>query len=137
MQRMTIRTQLGLQALWQEQSKSTEGDDTAVELGRRAVQAMFPHGAPSPFIAEQLTQAVARVERCRAEDTDGTTGQTNPQPMTRSTLESGEVHESVAHLPQNVGAFDMDPDEWKDEWGRLLNKWNNERRIWEPIDYKD
>lgn len=98
---------------------------------------MFPHGAPSPSVAEQLTQAMAKLERCRAENTDGQTGQEFPRPMTKSTLERGEVHESVAELPKRQGAFEIGPEAWKDEWGRPLNRWNEERKIWEPIDYKD
>lgn len=138
MRKLTIRTQFDLQAHWREQSKNTEREDMAVELGKRAVHAMFPHGGiPSPSVVEQLTQAVARVERCRVEDTDSQTGQEFPCPMTRSTLKLGKVHESVAHLPQRCSAFDMDPEGRKDAWGRLLNRWNEERKIWEPIDYED
>jgi hypothetical protein len=137
MRKLTIRTQFDLQAHWHEQSKNMAGEDTAVELGRHAVHAMFPHGAPSPSVAEQLTQAVARVERCRAEDTDSQTGREFPQPMLRPLLEVGQLHESVAELPRNVGAFELNPEGRTDEWGRPLNKWNEERKIWEPIDYKD
>jgi len=135
MQRLTVRTEFGLRLLWREQSKTTEGEDTAQELGKRAVAAMFPNGGPSSSVAEQLQNAIARVERCRAEDTSKD-GAEHPTPMTLSTLQTGNLHESVAELPKRIGELEMSPATYVDEYGRPLNRWNDARKIWEPIEYE-
>lgn len=136
MPQLTIRTEFDLQQLSREQSISTEKRDTARQRASEAVHGMFPHGSPSEEVARQLTDALARIESCREEDTDSQ-GRQRPRPMTLTTMQSGEVHESVEHLPQRYGAFDMSPEGRTDEYGRPLNKFNKERGIWEPLDYGD
>lgn len=133
---LTMRTQFDLQLHSREQSKTTEEQDTALEHGKIAVDAMFRGAPPSDSVALQLTEAFARIERCRQQDTLEEGGE-RPRPMTLSPLQSGEVHESVADLPQRVGGFDIDPDGRTDARGRPLNKFDEDRGIWEPVYYKD
>lgn len=136
MQRLTIRTEFALQQHWREQSIDTEGQDTALQHGKQVVAAAFPQGSPSDFVAASLANAFARVERCRSEDTNDA-GHEAPRPMTLTTLQSGEVHESVAHLPQTIGGFEIDPGQFTDARGRPMNRFDEGRMIWEPIEYQD
>ena len=135
MRQLTIRDEFGLRQLWREQSRNTEGEDTALQVGKDAVTAMFPHGVPSGHVADQLANALADVERHQQANTNPKTGEVKPTPLTKSTLQRCPVHSSVEHLPQRTGAFEMDPGGYRDEYDRPLNKWNDLRKIWEPVYY--
>jgi hypothetical protein len=57
--------------------------------------------------------------------------------MTLSTLQMGDVHESVEHLPKRIGAFDIPVDERTDAKGRPIHRWDEEKQYWAPIEYGD
>ena len=86
----------------------------ALQVGTDAVKAMFPHGVPSGRVAEQLANAVADVERHQKEHTNPKTGEVKQVPLTKSTLQRLPVHASVEHLPQHMGAFELDPGGYRD-----------------------
>ncbi len=133
MRRLTIREDFGLHVLSLAQRKNTEQRDRVKEVGEAAVQRMFPHGQVSPGVAQSLVVAVSRLERCREQDTDDK-GVEHPSPITRSTLDLG-VPESMKHLPQRRGAFEISPEGRTDAEGNLKHKWDPELSRWVPTKY--
>ena len=130
MQRLSIRQDFALHEQSLEQRKNTEQRDRVREAGAAAVAQMFPQGQASLGVQSQLVDAVARLERCREQDTDDR-GIERPTPMTRSTLDLG-VHESVQGLPQRRGGFDISPEGRTDADGNLLHEWDPVNGGWIP-----
>lgn len=135
MRQLSIRESLDLQGHLLRQQRQQEKQDQARGNARHAVSRMFPQNEASPGVCALLEDAMTRVERCREADTDQR-GDEMPQPMTRGTLEMG-VHESVEHLPQRRGAFDLSPEGRTDERGRPLHEFDEESGAWVPIFYPD
>ncbi len=130
MQRLTIRQDFDFHVLSHAQQKNTEQQDRVMAAGQAAVGQMFPNGQASPGVANQLAVAVSRLERCREMDTDDQ-GDEHPTPLTMSTLDLG-VPESMKHLPQRRGAFDISPEGRTDAAGNLLHEWDPDKCGWVP-----
>ena len=130
MQRLTIRQDFDFHVQSHAQRKSTERQDRVMGAGQAAVARMFPNGQASPGVQNQLVAAVSRLERCREMDTDDR-GDEHPTPLTMSTLDLG-VPESMKHLPQRRGAFDISPAGRTDAEGNLLHEWDPVTFSWVP-----
>lgn len=133
MQRLTIRQDFGLHEQSREQQRNSEQQDQVRALADHAVRAMFPNDQASPGVRNQLAIAVSRLERCRAQDTDEK-GEEHPTPLTLSTLDLG-VPDSVKHLPQRRGAFDITPEGRTDAAGNLTHGWDPVACGWVPTKY--
>jgi len=135
MRALTIRDSFAFQSSWQRQQKQQENQDQARDAARASVTRAFRPGRIAPGVSQSLENAFARLERCRDQDTDQT-GTVMPQPLTRGTMALG-VHESVEHLPQRPGSFEMSPEGRTDEKGRPLHYYDQELCGWLPIRYDD
>lgn len=135
MRQFSIREAFALQDDLQRQQKQQESRDRARDNARAAVGRMFRPNAVSPGVSQLLENAVTRLERCREQDTDEY-GEEIPSQLTRSPLDMG-VHESVEHLPQRRGGFDISPEGRTDEKGRPLHYFHEELNAWIPIQYED
>lgn len=135
MRQLSIREAFGMHDSLQKQQRQQENQDRAKQAAGRVVGRMFPQNNVSPSVCQSLESAVANLERCRDLDTD-TYGEETPRPLTRGTMELG-VDESVAHLPQRPGSFDMSPEGRTDAKGRPLHYYDDELMAWIPTRYED
>ena len=135
MRQFSIREAFGMQDSLQTQQRQQVNRDQARESAQQTVGRMFQQNRISPSVSGLLENAVAKLERCRIQDTNEF-GEEVPNPITRTTLDLG-VPDSMAHFPQRVGGFAISPEGRTDEKGRLMHYWDQELNGWLPIQYED
>lgn len=108
--------------------------EPALRVGVQRAVAAFPYGEAGESVMMDLSNAYATLERNRAEDT--TEEGVRPRRQSRTLLESGAVHESMAGLPQRSGGFSLGFEHRTDENGEPLHVWDEVNQRWIPNNTK-